>query len=66
MIIISQNYYQKTCQSMQDFQVLSYDYLKRIDDHINRREQLVSQLQDQSRKTEALRQMVEESRQTIK
>ena len=51
---------------MQDFQVLSYDYLKRIDDHINRREQLVSQLQDQSRKTEALRQMVEESRQTIK
>lgn len=64
-MILSEAYYQKTCQQMQDFQVLSYDYLARIDGHISRREDLKGQLEDQNRKIEQLRAIVAESRGVI-
>ena len=65
MVILSEAYYQKTCQQMQDFQVLSYDYLARIDGHISRREDLMGQLEDRNRKIEQLRAIVAESRGVI-
>ena len=65
MVILSEDYYQKTCQQMQDFQVLSYDYLARIDGHISRREDLKGQLEDQNRKIEQLRAIAAESRGVI-
>lgn len=64
-IILSEKYFQKTCQQMQDFQVLSYDYLARIDRHINCREELKGQLEEQNGKIEQLKEVISESRGVI-
>ena len=41
---VSMKYFSRNCDHLQDFQVLSYDYMKQIDSHLQREKLLQDEL----------------------
>ena len=62
---VSMKYFSKNCDHLQDFQVLSYDYMEQIDSHLKRESLLHDELAKKDAQITSLRDIISQSKRII-
>ena len=63
---LASRFFQKHCSQLGDLQVLSYDYLKQIQHHLDREAQLNEKLEERAKQVNELREIINSSQRMVK